>query len=154
MFFCNNCSLLNIFHFQLSVSYDGVQIKRCPLTFVVKGDHSKVKLLTKSANIKIGDSYEVKVWGWNSWVWIFIYLSIKLLLILNIQLFIFSLSLFQCLISTSNLFFLVNFCLIIVSAAWERHLSKMFHWSTHKGLSESKSKWPVASPADSFSPEN
>ncbi|KAL4219915.1 hypothetical protein ACF0H5_020327 [Mactra antiquata] len=45
---------------KLVVSYDGTVIKGCPIEFIAKGDHTKVKLLTKSCTLKMGESCDVK----------------------------------------------------------------------------------------------
>jgi hypothetical protein len=46
---------------QLSVKYDGTLIVGCPIDFITKGDHTKVKLLTQSCKMKMGEMCDVKV---------------------------------------------------------------------------------------------
>lgn len=46
---------------KLVVKYDGAVIKGCPIEFITKGDHTKVKLLTQSCKMRMGESCDVKV---------------------------------------------------------------------------------------------
>ncbi|XP_045200406.2 filamin-B-like isoform X2 [Mercenaria mercenaria] len=46
---------------KLTVAYDGTVIKGCPIDFITKGDHTKVKLLTQSCKMKMGEVCDVKV---------------------------------------------------------------------------------------------
>lgn len=36
-------------------------VKGCPIEFISKGDHTKVKLLTQSRKMKMGETCDVKV---------------------------------------------------------------------------------------------
>lgn len=48
-------------NYKLTVKYDGTIVRGCPIDFSVKGDHSKVKLLTTSQSVRMGDKCDVKV---------------------------------------------------------------------------------------------
>ncbi|XP_052216594.1 filamin-A-like isoform X3 [Dreissena polymorpha] len=47
--------------YKLTVSYEDTVIKGCPIEFITKGDSLKVRLLTSSTNMKMGETYDVKV---------------------------------------------------------------------------------------------
>lgn len=47
--------------YKLIVAYDGTMIKGCPIDFIAKGDHTKVRLLTQSGSLKMGEVTDIQV---------------------------------------------------------------------------------------------